>query len=389
MAEPTAMISEPGDARVLVEARQKIMATGIGIHLSVEPGRESAGSEAMVSCFAWLKEVEICLTRFDESSELCRLNAAAGTWVAVSELLFTVLEESLEAAAESQGLFDPTLLTLLEALGYDRDFLQIAHRESTARPAREEWRVEHRSPLTGAWRRIQLDRRRRRVRLPLGARLDFGGIAKGWSADAALHRFFADFPDVLINVGGDMRARGRQPDGVLWPIGVASSAAHADHPETIGTVVTLGRGGVATSGPADRWWYRDGRRQHHLLDPRTGQPARLWIDGESADGAGDDGEHLIAAATAFAPTAAHAEVAAKVALLRGYPAALQLVDEAWTTVAPLRSGADPGSSREPTLAYDDAGVALLLTLDTGEVVTSAHLQNYLTSLGGGGQLWLG
>jgi thiamine biosynthesis lipoprotein len=383
------MVNESADARVLVEARQKIMAADIGIHLAVESGRENAGSEAIAACLAWLKEVDICLTRFDESSELCRLNAAAGSWVAVSEMLFTVLEESLEAAAASNGLFDPTLLTLLEALGYDRDFVQIAHRESPARPVLHEWRVEHRSPLTGAWRRIQLDRRRRRVRLPLGARLDFGGIAKGWSADAALDRFFADFPDVLIDVGGDMRARGRGADGVLWPIGVASSAAHAARPEMIETVVTLGRGGVATSGPADRWWYHDGHRRHHLLDPRTGQPANLWIDGENGDTAGVDGGHLIAAATAFAPTAAHAEVAAKVALLRGYPAALRLVDEAWTTVAPLRSDADPGSSAEPSLGYDDAGVALLLTLDTGEVVTSAHLQNYLSSLGGGGQLWLG
>ena len=389
MAGPSAMLSEPGGARVLVEARQTMMATEIGIHLTVGAGREAAGREAIAACFAWLKEVEICLTRFDDSSELCRLNAAAGTWVAVSPLLFTVLEESLEAAVASRGLFDPTLLTLLEALGYDRDFLAIAHRESPARPAREEWRVEHRSPLTGAWRRIQLDRRHRRVRLPLGARLDFGGIAKGWSADAALDRFFTDFPDVLIDVGGDMRARGRRPDGLLWPIGVASSALQADRLDAIATVVTLGRGGVATSGPADRWWYRDGRRQHHLLDPRTGQPARLWIDGESADGAGDDVGHLIAAATAFAPTAAHAEVAAKVALLRGYPAALQQVDDAWASFATPQTGADPDFSREPPLGYDDAGVALLLTLDTGEVVTSAHLQNYLTSLGGGGQLWLG
>jgi hypothetical protein len=98
---------------------------------------------------------------------------------------------------------------------------------------------------------------------------------------------------------------------------------------------------------------------------------------------------LIAAATAFAPTAAHAEVAAKVALLRGYPAALQVVDDAWTTAAPLRSDVYSGCPGESPLGYDDAGVALLLTLDTGEVVTSAHLQNYLTSLGGGGQLWLG
>jgi thiamine biosynthesis lipoprotein len=283
------------------------------------------------------------------------------------------------------------MLSLLEALGYDRDFTVIAHSE-TGSPSRVEWRIPHRSPLTGAWRRIQLNSRHRGVRLPLGAKLDFGGIAKGWAADRALDLFFRDIPDVLINVGGDMRARGGRPDGTPWPIGVSTSARQAEHLETVQTVVTLGSGGVATSAAVDRWWYQAGERQHHLLDPRTGRPARLWIDADDTTDDPADGSTgrpvMLAAATALAPTAAHAEVAAKVALLRGYPAAIEMIDAAWEAAlegAPANSSAPNAGTVSP---YGDAGVALLLTLPTGEVVCTWNLLQYLTSLGGGGNVWL-
>ena len=384
------------EQRVLVEGRQTIMATETSLHLSVSKGSEASAHTAMHACFSWLREVETCLTRFQPDSELCRLNEAAGSWFAVSELLFTVLEESLAAADASDGLFDPTLLTLLEELGYDRDFKIIAHRETLGNVV-VEWRVPDRSPFAGAWRRIQLDRSRRRVRLPLGARLDFGGIAKGWAADEALELFFNDFGDVLINIGGDMRARGRQPDGTAWPIGVGSSASSAPQPKPDLTVLTIGSGGIATSGATDRWWYRGGQRQHHLLDPRTGSPAQLWID-QTDDSAKISGEQTssmsidrqIAAATALAPTAAHAEVAAKVALLRGYPAALQTVDAAWSSWLGIDGVSAAGSliAEQAPSPYGDTGVALLLTLGTGEVVCTENLTQYLTTLGGGGNVWL-
>jgi FAD:protein FMN transferase len=379
---------------VLVEEKHTIMATSTSLHVSVPPakGAEARARSAIASCVSWLKEVDECLTRFQSQSELCRLNSAAGSWVAVSALLFEMLEESLAAATETDGLFDPTLLSLLEALGYDQDFKTIAHRETGGSPV-VEWRVPHRSPLTGAWRRIQLDTRRRLVRLPLGAKLDFGGIAKGWAADRALDRFFGDLPDVLINIGGDMRARGGPPEGTPWPIGIGSTPGQADHPETVKTVITMGSGGLATSGAADRWWYRAGERQHHLLDPRAGQPARLWIDSDDTtddptDGSSEPRPVMLAAATALAPTAAHAEVAAKVALLRGYPAAVEVVDAAWEAAL---EGAASGSGVPDAgrlVPYGDAGVALLLTLPTGEVVCTQNLLHYLTTLGGGGNVWL-
>jgi thiamine biosynthesis lipoprotein len=351
--------------RSLLERRERIMACEVSIHVATEPEGEEQACAAIDDCVTWLREVEAALTRFDAASELSRLNAASGTWRPVSELLMAVTEQSVAAARASGGLFDPTTLPMLEAAGYDRDFASFAHGDVSSgtdggAP----------TPTCGAWEDIALDRARRRVRLPRGARLDFGGIAKGWAADVALERFFSGVAGVLINIGGDMRVRGGPSADEPWPLGIGDPRDDSRH----AAVLALGSGGLATSGATARWWRRNGARQHHLIDPRTGRPARLWIDAE------DDAEAatLIATASALAPTAAHAEVAAKVALLRGYPDALQAVEAAW----------DGAQADDVASVYGDAGIALLLVLGSGEVVCSATMAEYLKHQGSGGDLWL-
>lgn len=369
---------------MLIERYERIMATQVGAHVVAEPGAEDAARDAIAACLAWFREVDARLSRFTTQSELSRLNAAAGSWQTVSPLLFDALAQGVRAAEESAGLFDPTLLTLLEALGYDRDFSAIRHRET--QPARALW-VGDGGAMAGGWRAIELDAANRRVRLPYGARLDLGGIAKGWAADVALERFFDPSQAVLIDVGGDMRARGGPEnggeDGAAWPIGLgASEEARDADPRTL-PVVTLGAGGLAVSGARDRWWYRDGRRAHHLINPLTGQPAPLWIDEHDGPASADQAP-LIMAAAAFAPTAAHAEVAVKVAIMQGYPRALRAVESAWTQAAP-RGAASPA---EAIGGYGQWPVALALTLGTGEIVCSANFDAYLATFGGGGKIWL-
>ncbi|HEX8982995.1 MAG TPA: hypothetical protein VF792_09515, partial [Ktedonobacterales bacterium] len=93
----------------------------------------------------------------------------------------------------------------------------------------------------------------------------------------------------------------------------------------------------------------------------------------------------IVAATAFAPTAAHAEVAAKVAILDGLPLALRHVERAW---AQATEGASKFGRATDEGHYGHSPVALILTLSTGEIACSSNLQDYLTVYGGGGQIWL-
>ncbi|HKT37276.1 MAG TPA: FAD:protein FMN transferase [Ktedonobacterales bacterium] len=345
----------------LVQRRGRPMATDVSVQIAVPPSRWAEAAAAADACMDWFDEVDARLSRFRPESELSRLNAAAGDWFAASDVLYECAALALESAESSGGLFDPTMLRQLCALGYDRDFAAIAHRDAATtfeRPAPAE---------RAAWRAIALDPRRRRIRLPAGVQLDFGGIAKGWAADVALARYCATFPGALVNVGGDLRAHGGPQPGELWSVGIRDPRLELSGIDDLAThlaTARLSRGAVATSGAVRRWWLRHGQRQHHLLDPRTGQPIPLWTAG------GDEPDALIATATAFAPTAAQAEVAAKMALLRGYPGALAAVESAWERYGALGPRDD-----------SDAGVALALVFGTGEIVFSKNLNEYLATWG--------
>ncbi|HLV99457.1 MAG TPA: FAD:protein FMN transferase [Ktedonobacterales bacterium] len=358
------MLALTQQKHMLVEASNRIMATDVSIHLAVPPAQEKFARVAIQAGMNWMHEVEQRLTRFDENSELCQLNDAAGRWQPTSAMLFTVMREAVAAAEKSGGLFDPTLLPQLEALGYDRDF-SLLHRQAN-HLAESVYAASEAS-----WRGIEFDAPRRRVLLPQGTRLDLGGIAKGWAADVALKRFFQPFDNVIINVGGDLRQRGGPQPGESWTVGIRDP--RTDHLPTGDNIaiVRVGQGGLATSGASRRWWYQGGQRQHHLLDPRTGRPASIWMPPSAENAEGADAAQLIATATALAPTAAQAEVAAKVALLRGYPAALEAVEAAWNEGR----------------AHQTEGVALLLVIGNGQIVLSANMNEYLAICGAGGIIW--
>jgi thiamine biosynthesis lipoprotein len=340
------------------------------VQIAVEPARWVEAVAAADACMDWFDEVDLRLSRFRPASELSRLNNAAGEWFAASDALYECAALAVAAAEASNGLFDPTMLRQLCDLGYDRDFASIAQREVGERPATLD--VKATPSARAAWRDIALDPQRRRMRLPADAQLDLGGIAKGWSADVALARYCAAFPGALINVGGDLRAQGGPQPGELWSVGIRDprlELSGLDDPATHLATAVLSRGALATSGAVRRWWLRDGQRQHHLLDPRTGQPMTLWIAGSDEPGS------LIATATAFAPTATQAEVAAKVALLRGYPSALAAVESAWERYGAVGPANDC-----------DAGVALALVFGNGAVAFSKNIAEYLASWGTDGAL---
>ena len=361
-------------APLLVTRAARMMATDVSVHMAVAPGMEAEARRAADACMAWLGEVDAHLSRFLPESALCRLNAIAGRWFAASELLYEAVACAMRSAEISGGLFDPALLPLLEASGYDRDFSLIAHRETLA-PGTV---VASSAAQTALWRDVELDAANRRIRLPRRARLDLGGIAKGWAADVALARYCAALPGALVNVGGDLRVQGGPQPGELWSVGIRDPRREPPDggqvpPDAYAAVVTMSRGGLATSGAVRRWWLRGGERRHHLLDPRTGSPIPLWLDERDDAAHTEDETPLVATATALAPTAARAEVAAKVALIRGYPAALRSVEGAWTQYGAV--GPDDDC---------DAGVALALALSSGEVALSGNMADYLATWGTAG-----
>lgn len=244
-------------------------------------------------------------SRFRPTSELCRVNDAAGAPVVVSRDTFELIARAVAAWRETGGRYDPTVLTALEAAGYDRDFDRVAR--NGPRVAREQ-------PEVPGCDGVELDDLVSAVRLPRGVALDLGGIGKGSAADAVSAELLdAGVPrvrGVLVNLGGDLRARGDAPEPRGWVVDV-------DDPLQTGRTGMLAfrEGAVATSTRLRRMWVRDGRSLHHLIDPRTGEPA----------------ESGLASVTVVAGAAWRAEVLAKAAFVAGAHAGAPLIVDAGAT----------------------------------------------------------
>jgi thiamine biosynthesis lipoprotein len=209
-----------------------------------------------------LGRLDRACSRFRADSELAGVERAGGRAVEISPLLSELVAASLDAAAFTDGLVDPTVAAALDRLGYDRDFAEVAPDgpAPTAPPV----------PAPG-WSRVELDRGARRLRLPPGVRLDLGASAKAFAADRAA-RLLADGlrSGVLVNLAGDLAVAGEPPrDG--WPVGIAAAASL--DPRRAEVVVAVRAGALASSGVEVRAWRRGGARLHHIIDPRTGESA--------------------------------------------------------------------------------------------------------------------
>lgn len=207
----------------------------------------------------WLELVDDAANRFRPDSEVNRIADANGP-VQLTATLTDLLEQALQAADLTDGDVDPTVGTAMRRIGYDRDLELI----TDDAPLRAVIR-----PVPG-YRRLRL--RGRELTMPSGVELDLGATAKAVAADRAaelVHQVLGT--GVLVALGGDVATAGPAPDGG-WQVLVQ------DRPEDRPTRVTLSAGtAVATSSTVARQWRRGGRTLHHVVDPRTGQPAKqVW-----------------------------------------------------------------------------------------------------------------
>jgi thiamine biosynthesis lipoprotein len=211
-----------------------------------------------------LAAIDRACSRFRADSELTAVNESHGRAVAVSALFLEALDVALRGARVTHGLVDPTVGRAMRVLGYDRDFETL---ERNGSPLRVH---VHRAP---GWQCVEIDRRLRTVRVPRGVQLDFGATAKALAADRAARNVVDETGSgVIVSIGGDCAIAGAPPEGG-WPVAIAD---RHDDPRPA-QVVSFDGGGLATSGTSARRWARGGRVFHHIVDPRSGAPAReMW-----------------------------------------------------------------------------------------------------------------
>ena len=245
-------------------------ALGTGVELLVEEGDIDLARVAVVEV---LERVDRAYSRFRADSELVAVNAAAGRPIRISPLLANAIEAALIAAAQTDGLVDPTIGRAIRLAGYDVDFAHVRD-AGAARLAPRPGPAPVFESVSG-WRVVELNHDAGRLRLPRGVELDLGSTGKALAADLAAQAAAAAALDldgeggVLVSLGGDIALAGQAPAGG-WRILVAEdSTLPAGSP---GPVIALHDGAIATSSTTVRRWVQEGRPMNHLLDPRTGRP---------------------------------------------------------------------------------------------------------------------
>ena len=211
-----------------------------------------------------LNEADQHLSGWNDASELARFNAVdSAAWRPVSPVLLRVVEEAREVSERSGGAFDVTVGPLVRAWGFGAGAV-----EEPPAPAPE---AIQRLMAQVGYEKLGLRSSPPALRKAVtGVSIDLDGIAPGWAVDRIAERFEAlGITDYMVEIGGEVRARGQSPDRRGWRVAVEKPLAGARLAQV---VIELGNAGVSTSGDYRDYREINGRRISHTIDPRTGQP---------------------------------------------------------------------------------------------------------------------
>ncbi len=240
----------------VVEVAEAAMDTVFALQVADRTGRTPA--EVLQShardALAVVHDVERTCSRFEATSELTRLCARSREMVPASPLLLELVALALAVAEASDGAFDPTVGRAMVRHGFDRDW-----RTATAIDAAPP------SASRASWRDVHVDRAAATIRLAQPLTLDLGALAKGFAVDLILAALPPDW-SCSLHAGGDVRCRGPHPEGRAWRVGIRDPF----DPDQLTIVAQFAEGAVCTSGSYERV---SASGAHHLLDPRTDEPA--------------------------------------------------------------------------------------------------------------------
>lgn len=234
-------------------------------------GDDSLAADAV----AEINRLDSLFSVTDENSEIFALNRDGSA--TVSEETSLLIDYAAAISRRTDGAFDPTVYPLVELWGFTRETQNV--------PTQSE--INAALSLIDA-ERMSIDGDK--VFLIQGAKIDLGGIAKGYTAQTVI-----DFlknngvESAFLSLGGNVQTLGSKPDGSAWMIGIADPD---DPSHAIACVQYFGDKALVTSGGYQRYFEENCVRYHHILDPKTGMPADTGLasvtvlaqDGTLADG---------------------------------------------------------------------------------------------------------
>jgi FAD:protein FMN transferase len=251
--------TDPPPTPVTVTRSQYLMGTLAEI-TAVAPTQAVAQS-AVTAGFQEIRRLEELLSTWLTTSELSRVNAAAGSdFMPVSSDTFEVLTRSIEISELTRGAFDITV-------GPAVRLWKVTEAARLPTPLELEIAAQYVD-----YHLLRLDAATHAVLLQKpGMQIDVGGIGKGYAAELAVGIMKkTGATGALVAVSGDFRVSGRRADGSAWPVGIQ----HPRHPERVLVTLESVDEAISTSGDYERFFFKDGVRYHHILDPKTLMPAR-------------------------------------------------------------------------------------------------------------------
>jgi thiamine biosynthesis lipoprotein len=235
-------------------------------------------NEAITAGFQEIKRLEQLLSTWISSSDLSKVNAAAGRGaVKVSLETMALVRTALQVGEITDGAFNIAIGPAIDAWNISADPRLPTTEELDALKPLVDLQYVH----TDAWERtIHLQKP--------GMRIDVGGIGKGYAADQAVAVMKqAGAVAGVVALSGDIKTFGRLPDGRRFPVGIR----HPRKEEETLAEIDLEEEAISTAGDYERFFDKDGIRYHHILDPQTLQPAHgcqsvsvIAKDGVWADG---------------------------------------------------------------------------------------------------------
>lgn len=248
----------PASATNLLKRERKLAVMGTELAITALHADADLLDRALDAAVLEIRRVEDLMTDW-RASPLTTLNQVEGNGpFEMPAELASLIDRGLAVAELSGGAFDPTFRTF----GKLWDFKAVP-------PKLPQQAAIDRALARCGWQKVEVDLATAKITRPEGMEIGLGGIAKGYGVDRAMAVLMEfGIEHAVVNAGGDLKALGRNFDD-LWSIAIR----HPRDREQVIALLPISNTCVVTSGDYERFFEYQGKRYHHILDPRTGYPA--------------------------------------------------------------------------------------------------------------------
>jgi len=245
--------------RFPIEETRFLMDTVVRVAVYDSPGSENEIRKVIDSVFKTMKMLEDETSSHIDTSDVCKLNRNSGMHgIVVHRSVLNIIKESIDISRQTNGFFDITIGAVKKIWPFELPNPEVPSRENITRVLKF---VDYHS-ISVSGDTVSLKKS--------GMSIDLGGVAKGYIIDAAVMTLKEKGVKAgIVDAGGDLRIFGENPKGI-WKIGVINPRKKGG----ISGIITTDAKSIATSGDYERFFFYNGVRYHHILDPFTGFPAR-------------------------------------------------------------------------------------------------------------------